>query len=74
MKFKPNTKYKITSREEMELHLHLKRKGGHTHRNKSSYQRHDKHKNTAFRLLLAVFLYPKEDPLCQTFSSFQTSI
>lgn len=44
MKFKPSTKYKITSREEMELHLHLKRKGGHTHRNKSSYQRHNKHK------------------------------
>ena len=44
MKFKPSTKYKITDREEMELHLHLKRKGGHTHRDKSSYQRHDKHK------------------------------
>ena len=44
MKFKPSTKYKITNREEMELHLHLKRKGSHTYRDKSSYQRHDKHK------------------------------
>ena len=44
MKFTPSTKYKITDRSEMELHLHLKRKGGYTHRDKSSYRRHDKHK------------------------------
>ena len=43
MKFKPSTKYKITSREEMELHLHLRRKGSHAHRDKSSYQRKEKH-------------------------------
>lgn len=43
MKFKPSTKYKITSREEMELHLHMKRKGGHAHRDKSSYCRKEKH-------------------------------
>ena len=63
MKFKPSTKYKITDRSEMELHLHLRRKGGHVHKDKSGYQRKQKHKtqNTAFRLLLAVFLYPKEE-------------
>lgn len=44
MKFKPSTKHKITDRSEMELHLHLKRKGGHTHRDKSSYRRFEKHK------------------------------
>lgn len=43
MKFKPSTKYKITDRSEMELHLHMKRKGGHTHRDKSSYRRKEKH-------------------------------
>ena len=44
MKFKPSSKYKITDCEEMELHLHLKRKGGHTHRDKSGYRRFEKHK------------------------------
>ena len=44
MKFKPSSKYKITDREEMELHLHLKRKGGNTHRDKSGYRRFEKHK------------------------------
>ena len=43
MKFKPSIKYKITDREEMELPLHLRRKGSHTHRDKSSYRRKEKH-------------------------------
>lgn len=53
MKFKPSTKYKITDRSEMELHLHLRRKGGHVHKDKSGYQRKEKNTKHGFQITVS---------------------
>ena len=45
MKFTPSTKYKIQDADEMQLFLHLKRKGASATKNKKAYSRRDKHQN-----------------------------
>ena len=43
--FKPDRKYKIKSEDEMQLFLHMKRKGESMTKNKKVYNRKQKHKN-----------------------------
>lgn len=43
MTIKPSSKYKM-SKEELKMHLHLQRKGGHIGQDKSKYKRNKKHK------------------------------
>lgn len=43
--FKPDRKYKIQSEDEMQLFLHMKRKGVLMTKNKKAYNRKQKHKN-----------------------------
>lgn len=43
--FKPDYKYKIQSEDEMQLFLHMKRKGASTTKNKKAYNRKQKHRN-----------------------------
>lgn len=43
MKFKPTNKYKM-NQEEIQMHLHLKRKGASTTKNGKAYNRKEKHK------------------------------
>ena len=43
--FKPDRKYKIQSEDEMQLFLHMKRKGASTTKNKKVYNRKQKHRN-----------------------------
>lgn len=47
MKFKPNRKIKYTD-DELQLLLHLRRKGGHVKQSKKSYNRKQKHKSRDF--------------------------
>ena len=47
MKFKPNRKIKYTD-EELQLLLHLRRKGGHVKPSKRAYNRKQKHKTKDF--------------------------
>jgi len=42
--FKPDRKYKIQSEDEMQLFLHMKRKGASMTKNKKAYNRKQKHK------------------------------
>ena len=42
---KASTKYKIKDSDEMQLFLHMKRKGSSTTKNKKQYSRKDKHKS-----------------------------
>ncbi len=44
MIIKIDTKYRITTQEEMESFLHTKRKGASQTKNGRAYRRHDKHK------------------------------
>ena len=44
MKFKPSTKIRIKTPEEMMLFLHMKRKGVSCTKNKKQYNRKPKHK------------------------------
>lgn len=46
--FKPDYKYKIQSEDEMQLFLHMKRKGVSMTKNKKAYNRKQKHKNQQF--------------------------
>ena len=41
---KPTTKYKIQDADEMQLFLHMKRKGASMTKNKKQYKRKDKHR------------------------------
>lgn len=43
--FKPDRKYKIQSEDEMQLFLHMKRKGASMTKNKKAYNRKQKHKH-----------------------------
>lgn len=43
MKFKPSNKYKM-NQDEIQMHLHLKRKGSSTTKNGKAYNRKEKHK------------------------------
>lgn len=47
MKFKPNRKIKYTD-DELQLLLHLRRKGGHVKTSKKAYNRKQKHKSKDF--------------------------
>lgn len=47
MKFKPNRKIKYTD-DELQLLLHLRRKGGHVKTSKKTYNRKQKHKSKNF--------------------------
>lgn len=47
MKFKPNRKIKYTD-DELQLLLHLRRKGGHVKPSKKTYTRKRKHKSKEF--------------------------
>ena len=47
MKFKPNRKIKYTD-DELQLLLHLRRKGGHVKPSKKTYNRKQKHKSKNF--------------------------
>ena len=42
---KPSTKYKIQDADEMQLFMHMKRKGASATKNKKAYARRDKHQN-----------------------------
>ena len=42
---KASTKYKITDSDEMQLFLHMKRKGSNAIKNKKQYSRKNKHKS-----------------------------
>lgn len=42
---KASTKYKIKDSDEMQLFLHMKRKGSSATKNKKQYSRKDKHKS-----------------------------
>ena len=44
MKIKPSMKYKIRDESEMQLFLHMKRKGSNVTKNKKQYNRKKKHK------------------------------
>ena len=43
--FKPDRKYKIQSEDEMQVFLHMKRKGSSMTKNKKVYNRKQKHRN-----------------------------
>lgn len=47
MKFKPNRKIKYTA-DELQLLLHLRRKGGHVKTSKKTYNRKQKYKTKDF--------------------------
>lgn len=47
MKFKPSRKMKYTD-DELQLLLHLRRKGGHVKPSKKAYNRKQKHKSKNF--------------------------
>lgn len=47
MKFKPSRKLKYTD-DELQLLLHLRRKGGHVKPSKKAYNRKRKHKSKEF--------------------------
>lgn len=46
LKIKPSYKYKIGSQEEMQLFLHMKRKGASKTKNAKAYSRKEKHRNS----------------------------
>lgn len=56
MKFKPNRKIKYTD-EELQLLLHLRRKGGHVKPSKKTYNRKQKHKSKNFLKIFNLGLY-----------------
>ena len=45
MKFTPSTKYKIQDADEMQLFMHMKRKGASATKNKKAYSRREKQQN-----------------------------
>ena len=56
MKFKPNRKIKYTD-EELQLLLHLRRKGGYVKPSKKTYNRKQKHKTKNFLKSSSLGLY-----------------
>jgi len=48
MKFTPSTKYKIQDIDEMQLFMHVKRRGASATKNKKAYARHSKHKGRRY--------------------------
>ena len=44
----PSIKYKIQDSDEMQLFMHMKRKGASTTKNKKAYARHGKHKGRGY--------------------------
>ena len=44
----PSIKYKIQDADEMQLFMHMKRKGASATRNKKAYARHGKHKGRGY--------------------------
>ena len=48
MKFTPSTKYKIQDIDEMQLFMHVKRRGASATKNKKAYARHGKHKGRGY--------------------------
>ena len=44
----PSIKYKIQDADEMQLFMHMKRKGASTTKNKKAYARHGKHKGRGY--------------------------
>ena len=48
MKFTPSTKYKIQDSDEMQLFMHVKRRGASATKNKKAYARHGKHKGRGY--------------------------
>jgi len=55
MKFKPNRKIKYTD-EELQLLLHLRRKGGHVKPSKKTYSRKQKHKSKNFKKKISIWV------------------
>lgn len=44
----PSIKYKIQDADEMQLFIHMKRKGASATKNKKAYARHGKHKGRGY--------------------------
>lgn len=44
----PSIKYKIQDADEMQLFMHMKRKGASATKNKKAYARHGKHKGRGY--------------------------
>lgn len=44
----PSIKYKIQDSDEMQLFMHMKRKGASATKNKKAYARHGKHKGRGY--------------------------
>lgn len=48
MTITPSIKYKIQDADEMQLFMHMKRKGASATKNKKAYTRHGKHKGRGY--------------------------
>lgn len=68
MKFTPSTKYKIQDIDEMQLFMHVKRRGASATKNKKAYARHSKHKGRRYDYQILTHITNDRRPFADVFT------